>query len=48
MIGMLNFAIFNTVNQLMNNKMKYAETIFTMLDNQVRPNYNLSSEMPII
>jgi len=41
MIGMLNFAIYNLANQLMHNKMMYAQTVHCMLDNQVRPNYDL-------
>jgi len=32
----------------MHNKMKYAETVHTMMDNQVRPNYDLKQEMPIV
>ena len=47
-IGMLNFSIYNLANQLMYNKMLYAETIHTMLDNQERPNYTLNQEMPVI
>ena len=48
MIGMLNFAIYNLANQLMHNKMMYAQTIHCMLDNQVRPNYDLVQELPIV
>ena len=32
----------------MHNKMNYARTVYTMLDDQVRPNYNLENEMPVI
>ena len=40
--------IYDNSNQLMHNKLKYAQTIHTMIDNFVRPNYELESEMPVI
>lgn len=46
MLYLFNLVLFNSMNILMFHKMKYMQTLFTMLDNTHRDFYGLEFEMP--
>ena len=46
MIYLFNLILFNALNQYMFNKMFYAQTVYTMIDNQSRQSFDITQEMP--
>lgn len=38
---LFNLVLFNSLNQYMYNKMFYAQTVYTMIDNQSRQSYEI-------